>query len=280
MGLPDTIINAIKNDNYDNKNTYSATTLLNDPKQILLTRRHFDEIEEDASDRIWSLLGKSVHSILENAGEGEEEFTEERIFWKYGEDTVSGQFDLFDMGKKMLSDYKLTSVYTYILGDNKKYYLQLLIYAILLRKNGFECNSGNIYQIFRDWSMTKAKITAGYPQQPVNKITFNFKKEDFDYGEKFIEEKLAEINKYKDCKDDNIPTCSEETRWHKPDTFAVKKNGRKTALRVLSTKEDAEKYMKDNGGDFIEERSGTDTRCESYCPCREFCNYWKENYGK
>ena len=69
--MPEQIVNAVKRDDYNNNGTYSATTLLKDPKEIILYERHKDEICEDVSERIYSLLGTSVHYILEKADEGE-----------------------------------------------------------------------------------------------------------------------------------------------------------------------------------------------------------------
>ena len=73
-----------------------------------------------------------------------------------------------------------------------------------------------------------------------------------------------------------------EERWNSGDTYAVMKDGRKTALRVLNSREDAETYKESNGGDYIEERHGEDRKCNDYCPCCKFCEYYKnkvENGG-
>lgn len=148
LNLPEQIVNAVKKDDYNNNGTYSATTLLKDPKEIILFNRHKDEITEDVSEHVYSLLGTSVHYILEKAEEGENQFKEERLYYKFGNDTISGKFDFYDMEEEMLGDYKVTTVYKYLLGDNEHYRFQLLTYAYLLRKNGFPCKGGRIYQIF------------------------------------------------------------------------------------------------------------------------------------
>lgn len=68
------------------KNTYSswgnstATRLILPPRIAVLRAFHEDEIEEDASDRIWSLLGSSVHRMLElSADESKGEMAERRM---------------------------------------------------------------------------------------------------------------------------------------------------------------------------------------------------------
>ena len=280
LNLPEQIVNAVKKDDYNNNGTYSATTLLKDPKEIILFNRHKDEITEDVSEHVYSLLGTSVHYILEKAEEGENQFKEERLYYKFGDDTISGKFDFYDMEEEMLGDYKVTTVYKYLLGDNEHYRFQLLTYAYLLRKNGFPCKGGRIYQIFRDWQRSKAKFDKSYPQKPVNVITFRFYDKDFAYIENEIQQRLANIHKYEDFADDEIPICSKENRWATDDKFAVMKKGRKSAMRVLNSKEEAEGWMKNNGGEFIQERPAESRKCVDYCSCCEFCNFWRENYGQ
>jgi len=280
LNLPEQIVNAVKKDDYNNNGTYSATTLLKDPKEIILFNRHKDEITEDVSEHVYSLLGTSVHYILEKAEEGENQFKEERLYYKFGDDTISGKFDFYDMEEEMLGDYKVTTVYKYLLGDNEHYRFQLLTYAYLLRKNGFPCKGGRIYQIFRDWQRSKAKFDKSYPQKPVNVITFRFYDKDFTYIENEIQQRLANIHKYEDFADDEIPICSKENRWATDDKFAVMKKGRKSAMRVLNSKEEAEEWMKNNGGEFIQERPAESRKCVDYCSCCEFCNFWRENYGQ
>lgn len=280
LNLPEQIVNAVKKDDYNNNGTYSATTLLKDPKEIILFNRHKDEITEDVSEHVYSLLGTSVHYILEKAEEGENQFKEERLYYKFGDDTISGKFDFYDMEEEMLGDYKVTTVYKYLLGDNEHYRFQLLTYAHLLRKNGFPCKGGRIYQIFRDWQRSKAKFDKSYPQKPVNVITFRFYDKDFAYIENEIQQRLANIHKYEDFADDEIPICSKENRWATDDKFAVMKKGRKSAMRVLNSKEEAEEWMKNNGGEFIQERPAESRKCVDYCSCCEFCNFWRENYGQ
>ena len=278
--LPEQIVNAVKRDDYNNNGTYSATTLLKDPKEIILYERHKDEICEDVSERIYSLLGTSVHYILEKADEGENQFKEERIYWKFGEDTVSGKFDFYDMKEEMLGDYKVTTVYKYLVGDTDNYRFQLLVYAYLLRKNGFPCKGGRIYQIFRDWQRSKARFDRSYPQDPVNVITFLFTDKDFEEIEKTILEKLETINLCKLMNDDEIPVCSKENRWATDDKYAVMKNGRKSALRVFDNRQDAEKYLREKGGDYIQDRPAESRKCMDYCSCCEYCNFWRDTYGR
>ena len=163
------------------------------------------------------------------------------------------------------------------MNDTAKYRFQLLVYGLLLRKNGFPCKHGRIIQIFRDWSRTKAKFDKSYPQMPVNTIEYRFTDKDFEEIEEEIKKRLANINQYKDVPDDEIPVCSKENRWATDDKFAVMKRGRKSALRVLNSRDEAELWMQYNKGDYIEERPAESKKCMDYCSCCEFCNFWRDN---
>jgi len=279
LGLPEPLYNATKSDYIVEENIYSATTLLKDPKEIILCRRHADEIIEDCSDLIYSLLGTSVHYILSKNKEKDTEFKEERIYMDIDGMRISGQFDLYDASNGgELSDYKVVSVWQTMLGDNEKYRLQLLIYAYILKSHGFPCSKGRIIQIYRDFSKTKASTDSSYPQKPVNVINFKFTDEDFVYIESYIKEKLEQIKECNMLPDDDISICSEKERWKTEDKYAVMSKNRKSAQRVLNSEELAVKWMEDNKkGDFIEKRNGENKKCNSYCRCREFCNFYKES---
>lgn len=280
MRLPDPIVDAIINDDYDNGGTYSATTLLKSPKEIILSERHSEEIEEDVSDLAYSLLGTSVHYILEKSKLGEYDVAEERLHYNIGEDTISGKFDLYNMDTQMLSDYKVTSVSTYARGNFEKYRFQLLFYAFLLRKNGFGCKGGRIYQMFRDWQRERARQDPTYPQKFVNIIEFHFTERDYDWIYREIVEKLTAINICKNLDDDDIPICSKENRWAVGDKYAVMKDGNKRASKVFSTREDAENWIADSAGYSIVERPAVSIKCKNYCVCKKFCNFWRSNYSE
>ena len=56
--LPETIVNVLKRPTYSKgKANISATELLNSPRVVQLKRKHWDDIEEDAADMVWSLFG-------------------------------------------------------------------------------------------------------------------------------------------------------------------------------------------------------------------------------
>jgi hypothetical protein len=76
-----------------------------------------------------------------------------------------------------------------------------------------------------------------------------------------------------------LPECSDADRWKKEDTYRVMKKGRKSALRVLDSQEEADNYIdghKDKKDLSVDLALGKAIRCESYCSVAEFCNQYQE----
>jgi hypothetical protein len=64
MNLPEALVKAVTTRRHNNPGRLSATTLLNGMKQIILTDRHWDQLEDDVSDRFWAIFGTAVHALL------------------------------------------------------------------------------------------------------------------------------------------------------------------------------------------------------------------------
>ena len=119
FGLPEPMFRALSHDGYmagTKKADISVTTLIGPPKINQLKKRYSDQIVEDASDRVWALLGQSVHKVLELAG-GEEEMTEKRLYAEINGWTLTGQTDLYETKNKTISDFKVTSVFSFLLKE-------------------------------------------------------------------------------------------------------------------------------------------------------------------
>jgi hypothetical protein len=92
--LPEAVYNAVRADDYTRGECdLSVTQLISPPRIVELRRRHEQELEEDASDRIWLLIGKVAHGILERAAPSGAAFTEERLFIDIDGWRISGAFD-------------------------------------------------------------------------------------------------------------------------------------------------------------------------------------------
>ena len=276
LGLPQAFVEMAKSDFTAEPKTYRVTSLLKGIRETILEKRHADEIEQDVSDMIWLLFGTAVHGILEKQQEQGHEIKESRLSINMGEYTLSGQFDLYNAKEKKITDYKTCSVWKVIYGDYSDWRRQLLIYAYMMRQIGFDVNSGEIVAIMKDHSKRDAKYKADYPKLPVQVIKFDFTPEDFAEIESWLIDKFDEIRRCEQLPDDELPLCTPEERYNSGDKYAVMKKGRKTALRVLDSMEEAEKWMADNGGDEIEVRPGEDKKCADYCSACEFCNYYRE----
>lgn len=255
--------------------TYSVTELQKGSTEIVLSRRHYDDIEEDCSDMVWSVFGSAVHSIMEKHTVGETQVSEMGFTGKAGDAKVSGHIDLFDAEKLVVCDYKTCSVWKIVFGDYKDWRNQLLAYCWLLDQNGFKARRGVIVAIMKDHSKREARYKPDYPQSPVKRMVFDFTDQDLEDYEQGIEAKVAEIESLSIVEDKDLPPCLPEERWAKPTTFAVMKKGRKTAMRVLNSMTEAENWMENNSGDSIAVREGEDVKCEGYCSVNTWCPYWQ-----
>lgn len=66
--LPKAFYRAVKNDTYSKGDAdYSSTGLLTPPQQAALRKLHSEDVVEDVSDRVWAIMGTSVHAILEQS---------------------------------------------------------------------------------------------------------------------------------------------------------------------------------------------------------------------
>lgn len=275
-GVPATIEAAVRNDSYSKGAAdYSVTELLNPPRLTLLKQRNFDEIEEDVSERIWMLLGKSVHAILD-AANVQNALQEERISCEIGGRKISGASDLYH--DRTISDYKVTSAWTQVYGSRTAEWTeQLNYYAYLFRSIGFEVNRLEIVCIFRDWSASKALAGGDYPQSPIAVIPVDLW--DFEMQEAGLISRIESLKENEMKRDSDLEECGPAEMWEKPAVYAVMKSGRKSSVRNFDSREEAHKFIEENPDKAklsIQERPGARTRCESYCPVSAFCSQYKK----
>jgi len=276
LNLPSPFVSLAQRDYVFEPNEYRVTSLLKGIRETILERRHHKEIERDVSDMVWLLFGTAVHGILEKHQELGHELKEERIKVPFGNYILSGQFDLYNDETKIVTDYKTASVWKIIFGDFEDWRRQTLIYCLMLRKIGFDAQGGQIVAFLKDHSKRDAKIKSDYPQFPVQVVKFDFTDDDFKECEEWLMARFEEIAAAEKLPDDELPICTPDERFNSGDKFAVMKKGRKTALRVLDTMEEAEQWKAENGGDVIVIRPGEDKKCLDYCAACEFCSYYKE----
>ena len=288
--LPKVIERAVINDPYDSSGSNISTTRLIAPPRIrVLEMRNWDLIEDDVSNRIFSLLGQSVHHILERS-KLKVDLAERRLFYKDDKITngwtLSGQFDLLSR-QGDLTDFKVTSAFAALqaLTNGKdEWENQLNVLDFLCRKNQktltrykkeVKVKSLNIMAILRDWSKLKVMQSDNYPRKQV--VMIPIRRWSEEEQENYVQ---ARIKLHQDAeKTNDLPLCTAKERWRKEDSYALMLDNRKTAKRVLPTREEMDKYMKENKyvegqGCRVVFRAGEDVRCQHYCSVNQFCSHF------
>jgi len=134
-----------------------------------------------------------------------------------------------------------------------------------------------ICALVRDWSRREAAIKPSYPQSPI--VVIDLKMWTNEETEKYIRERL---NAHRDSKvsadwNEELPPCNESERWSRDTQYAVKREGRKTAIRVLDSAEAAEAMALEEKG-YVEVRKGESVRCTgNYCGVNEWCSQYQQS---
>jgi hypothetical protein len=276
--LPAAFVDYAKADRYSKGDAdISVTTLIDSPRIRILKDEHQGDLEADASEMIWPLLGTAVHSILEQSNPTGNVVKEERLFMNVNGWTLSGAIDHQEIidGTVHITDYKVTSVWSVILGK-KEWELQQNIYAHMVRRvKGMPVGSISICAVLRDWNRRDAMLKPDYPQSPVTTVRLNLW--DDGKAQAYIEDRIS-AHQSAQMEYDLLGTladCTSEERWAKNDVWAVKKPGNKKALKLCSSHQEAIDYVASSTIKLeIEVRKGEYTRCANYCSVSEFCSQW------
>jgi hypothetical protein len=198
-----------------------------------------DPTDDEISNLLESIVLKKVEgtSIIElaKAIKNDKDIIEKRFQYrtKSGK-LITGGIDHYSVEEKCITDYKLTSIWTWIYRNREgshieKYTEQLNIYRLFMEAAGYEVNKLQINLIFRDYSKTEASRERNYPN-PVEVLEIPLL--GLDFVEQLVENKIAEIEKYANTFDDGIPVCTPSERWQGHDTYAVMKQGNIKASKV------------------------------------------------
>lgn len=305
------------NDDYDYQkgmeNYISATSLMKPIRQIVLPRRiPMDERPpEDVIDCIARALGHSIHDSVEKAwvvnykknlkklgtpqhvidrvlvNPTDEEvaaatdpilvYVEQRAYkevrtarkvWNVG-----GKFDMVTDG--IVQDTKTTTAYTWVFGGrDDEHQLQGSLYRWLNPEKITE-DFIRINYIFTDWQRFQAKSNPKYPQQRLEHKDIPLL--DITDTDKWVVNKLEQIERYMTVPEDQIPHCTDEELWMsdpvfkyyaKPETAMA--GGR--ATKNCDSMAEAREYMasKGNKGTIITVK-GEPKRC-SYCDAFDVCS--------
>ena len=281
FNVPETLVALATRDYYSKgKSDYSVTEIISPPRIQRLRRKHFEEIEQDVSDMLWMLLGTALHVVAERS-EVSGHTNEERLSAGINGIILSGAIDLQkdEADGVTITDYKFTSAWA-LMNDKPEWEQQQNIYKYLVERVKKKPVKGlKICALIRDWSRRDAQNKPDYPQAPIQVIDIPMW--TFDRTEAFIKERVEMHRDSKVSADwgDELPLCSDEERWLRPTTYAVKKDGRKTAIRVFDTQDEADallKEMPEKDKGFIEIRKGEAVRCTgNFCGVSQWCSQYQ-----
>lgn len=271
-GLPQPIVAALTNDGYTKGAAdISVTGLLGPARKRQLELRHWHELTEDVTDRLFALLGTITHDILDRA-DTTAHLKEVRLYIKRHGWTISGKPDRYTLIGGLLDDYKTTSVYAIKDGEIKpEWVAQTNLYAHMLREHGYPADRLRIIAILRDWSKARAMTVKDYPGEPVKLIDVPLWSPE--RIEDFIYERLAAHA----TAQSELPECSPEERWQKPSVWIATRAGNIRPSKVEDTEAEIDAWIAEQTkGEWTKaHRRGEDTRCLYYCPCAPFCEQFK-----
>ena len=249
---------------------------------LQLLRSFLDEWKKDEPEIDEPATAPYIKRVIQRmqarikAKAAKNEFCEERFDVAVANSHVTGQVDLYDMERGIINDWKTASVWKVQFADFADWRAQGLTYAWLLTKSGLEVKKCRFVALLKDHSKTKAKHDASYPQSPVFVYEFDVTAEDLAATEARIISKVTEIENAYKLGDDDIEPCTLEERWADGEKYAVMKNGRKTAVKLFDNQQDAEAYAGELGNShYVEHRPAVSRKCEDYCSCCDFCNFYK-----
>jgi hypothetical protein len=275
-GLPQSLVDAVTNDPYDNGGAWrSVTQLIAPARQVLLKKRHEPEIVVDVSERLFALYGQIVHGILERANTAD--LVEDRLFTEVRGKKISGGYDVLQLQNAKLVDWKFSTVWK-AFGTSDEWTAQLNLLALLIRRQmGIELRELEIILLMRDHSKPKARREENYPQLPVKRIPITLWSKD--QQEQYLYSRVdAHL-----LAEEKLPLCSDPETWAQPTVYAVKKKGNKSAVRngLFYDKQRALECAitlnaEKKGQYFIETRPGERKRCADYCEAAPFCEQFRE----
>lgn len=188
---------------------------------------------------------------------------------------ISGQIDNFDVLNKTLTDYKICSKWAISDGAKDEWIKQLNIYNWLIHHSlGNEVNKIYVEAILRDWSKIQSEKIPGYPKRQVEKVSIPIW--DINTTTEYIVERcISHLSALLLNDEKTIELCSKEERWEKDTIYAIKKKDRKSAIKLLDSKEEAEDWITRNTKPkealYVEERLGESIRCKHYCSVKNLC---------
>jgi hypothetical protein len=246
------------------------------PPKIRRLREQYDEqIEVDVTSLLATQFGTFMHGKLE-AKEIEGYVNEERLFTEVDGAVISGAIDLQQQTPDgvVIIDYKFVKAYS-VMMNKIDWEVQLNIYKWLVETVKHTKVVGlQICAFIKDFNKFDTS-KEGYPQAEA--VMIDIPMWDAVRTETYVRERLELHRNAKVAHDfgEELPLCTDEERWAKEATYAVKREGRKTAIRVFKTIEEATELAEKEKG-YVETRKGEYTRCTgNYCGVAQWCEQYQ-----
>lgn len=274
-GVPEPLVTLASKEYYSKgKSDYSVTEIMSPPKIKRLREQYNDEIKQDVADMLWNLLGSALHVVMER-GETEGWTKEERLFKEVDGVTISGAIDLQQETPEgiIIHDYKFTSAWA-VMQEKEEWQQQLNVYKWLVETVKRKKVVGlKICALVRDFNRHETK--EGYPKASIEMVDIPMW--DSVKTEAYVRERL---NLHRDAKvsadfGEELPACSDSDRWQSETIYAVKREGRKTAIRLFKSIEEATELAEKEKG-YVETRLGEPKRCTgNYCGVAQWCEQYQ-----
>lgn len=262
-GLPDALVNAIKNDPYTGGGDISITKLIDSPRRRVLGKKFKDSVVVDVSEMTWALMGQAMHTVLERSQT--EALVEQRLYAEVDGWKVSGQFDRVHLEHGVMQDWKVCSVYKHK-GD-VAWERQLNCLRWLAVQNNMQVDRLQVVAIFRDWKKSEALRSLDYPKQ--NVMVIEVPVWSIAFAQNYV---LERVQLHKSAEAGQDVECSDEERWYSGTTYALMKEGGKRAKKVAPSIEELGEIPE---GHSVVERPGVNRRCEDYCDVAPFCEQYR-----
>lgn len=187
---------------------------------------------------------------------------------------ITGKFDFVGDGR--LEDFKSTGVYTWIKKTNdEKYQLQGSLYR-WLNQDIITRDSMAIQFIFTDWSKLNSLREKNYPPKRI--MEYPIPLMPISETEAYIKRKLAELKKYWDKPEEDMPPCSREDLWQDDPIWKYYKGGVQTNRSTKnfdSLVEANQRRIDDGGTGLVVEVPGKAKAC-NYCNAAPMCKQRQE----
>jgi len=278
--VPETLMTLATTEYYSKgASQYSVTELMSPPRIRRLREQYDEKVVQDVADNLWQLLGSALHVVMER-GVTDGYIQEERLFINVDEIAISGQIDLQKETPEgiVIIDYKFTSAWA-VMQDKVEWEQQLNVYKWLVEKVKKRKVVGlQICAFIRDFSRHEKKD--GYPKAPIHMVDIPMW--DAVKTETYVRDRLEQHRNAKMFQDfgEELPLCSDEERWQRETVYAVKREGRKTAIKLFKSIEEATELAEKEKG-YVETRKGEPVRCTgNYCGVAQWCDQYQRELGE